>query len=76
MEKVKNLYEELKEKKDALIELFDVEKEDLIYTINCVNYEKISNLHNYNTFTKIMTTVKTIEEIDIKLKTLRYILKD
>jgi hypothetical protein len=76
MEKVKNLYEELSEKKKNLIEWFDVQKAELVEFINQSNYQKILEIETYNIHKNIMSTVQQINEIDIKLRTLRYILKE
>ena len=75
MEKIKKLYENLTEEKKNLLELFDEEKKDLIELIEGANYERIYNLSSYNKYTKIISTIQRINEIDIKLRTLRYLSK-
>jgi hypothetical protein len=70
-EKIKKLYDELNERKEGLLEVFADEKEELLRLISGMGYNKMLNLTNYNDYTKIMNIAKEIEEIDVKLRTLR-----
>ena len=75
-DKTKKLYEELSERKAGLVELSNEEKAELLELLNDANYGKMLKLSNYNVYTKVMTIAKEIEEIDIKLRTLKFLLKD
>lgn len=75
MEKAKKLYDELTERKNGLIEVLNDEKKELAEIIISGDYKKILNLSNYTTYVKMMTIAKEIEEIDIKLRTIRTIIE-
>lgn len=76
MEKVNKLYKELQGKRNLLIELFENEqKKRLIEFLKEADYEKVSNLDNYNFYKTMMIMINEIKEIDIKLRTLRAIIK-
>ena len=75
MEKAKKLYEELTERKNGLIEVLNDEKKELTEIIISGDYKKILNLSNYTSYVKVMTMAKEIEEIDIKLRTIRAIIE-
>ena len=76
MEKINKLYNELTEHKKNLMEVFEDDKKEVIELMNGIGYEKMLVLDGYTIYNSMLNIAKEIYETDIKLRTLRHLLKD
>jgi len=72
----KKLYNELTEHKKNLMEVFEDDKKEVIELMNGIGYEKMLVLDGYTIYNSMLNIAKEIYETDIKLRTLRHLLKD
>jgi hypothetical protein len=76
MERIKILENDLLSEKQGLLKQFEELKKELIGTIQYGNYKKILELPDTIVYGRIQQTVKQINEIDIKLRVVNYIMID